>query len=82
MLTKVATAASFLMSGSLLRLFYKFDPEMPRNLLKSVLLNANVTATITKVTKTMPTHLEAPFRMLEVLVCDPIVEAAGSIGLC
>lgn len=49
-----------------MRLFTKFDPEMPRDLLKSILCNTGVTASIENLKATAPDLLKASLCRLEV----------------
>ena len=58
-------AQAIIMTTPVLKLVKKFDLEMPRNLLKKLLLSNEVKAAVQRYKAMMPQDLQAPFAMLQ-----------------
>ena len=57
-------------SAAVLKVTAKFDPEMPRNILKKVLQNAGFTAAVQKMRSKLPVNMQSPLEALQSLSQD------------
>jgi len=57
-------------SAAVLKVTAKFDPEMPRNILKKVLQNAGFTAAVQKMLSKLPANMQSPLKALQSLSQD------------
>ena len=62
--------AEVMSSAAVLKVMSKFDPEMPRNILKKVLQNAGFTAAVQKMLSKLPANMQSPLKALQSLSQD------------
>ena len=70
-------------STAVLKVTARFDPEMPRNILKKVLQNAGFTAAVQKMLSKLPANMQSPLKALQSLSQDlegDMDEMMGKLG--